>query len=467
MKKKYSLTEGPIMKSMLIFMIPLLVGNVFQQLYSLIDAIVVGQTIGENAFTAVGCTGSITFLIFGFTNGFTAGLSVITSQYFGAKDETQIKKSVATCLLLSLFASIILTAISVAFAKPLLLALKTSEALLDDALTYLQVIFLGMIAQIFYNMVCFILRAVGDSKTPLYALIIASIINIFLDFAFIKWFKMGVAGAALATIISQLISAAICFIYMFHKYPFLRPAKGDWKISFHSVREHLHNGIPMAFQFSIIAIGLLVQQWSVNELDASIGDQATLYATSYSVASKIHNIAGSIMGAMGTAMSTYCGQNYGARDSKRIKQGFKSMTILSVIVSIILGVLIILLSDFFVFLFTGGNNQDIKDNVRMYLVLQAVFYILLDFIFIYRSGLQGLGKSNITVIAGVLELVMRIITCIFFAKYFHWVGVSIANPAAWLGADLILIPALFYYLKRLNKDFETVEENAASLAQNN
>lgn len=449
---KNSLTSGSIYKGIIMFMIPLIIGNVFQQAYSLVDAIIVGQTLGDLAFTGVGCTSSATFLVLGFASGLTAGLTVPTAQYYGAKDYDKLKKSVATGFILSAIISIILTIISLICARPLLELLKTSPSLMEHAYNYLITIFAGITVTVFYNIVCFILRAVGDSKTPLYALIIASVLNIGFDFLFILGFKMGTEGAGWATLLSQLISGLICIIYMFIKYPFLRLKKDDFKVNSNFVIRHLKISIPLAFQYSIIAIGLMVQQGAVNGLDKVDGEVvSTLYATSYSAASKITGFGNTIISALGTTMATYCGQNFGAGNLDRIKKGFKDGMIVGVCLSVFLAIIIIPFGKYMLRIFLPTITPEIEDTAQLYLLISCLLYVFLAAIYVYRSGLQGLGESNITVIAGILELIMRVLASILLAQFFGWTGICYSDPAAWIGADLILIPAIIYFLHKYDR----------------
>lgn len=438
-------TKGSILRTLIAFMIPLIIGNVFQQAYSLVDAIIVGQTLGNTAFTGVGCTSSASFLVIGFANGLTAGLTIPTSQFFGAQHYDQMRRSIATSFTLSAVLSVLLTVGALVTAKPLLVLLNTSETLMPYAYDYLFTIFAGIAATIFYNLVCFMLRSIGDSKAPLIALIIASGLNIGFDFLFILVFKMGTAGAGWATLLSQFLSGVMCLIYMFRRYPFLRLKKADWQFSYPFAKKHLRIAIPMAFQFSIIAIGLMVQQSTVNGLDVAGSD---LYATSYSAASKIDNFGLSVLSALGTAMATFCGQNFGANDFPRIKRGFRIAVIIGISMSVILSCIIIPFGSSFLHIFLNEVGDEIRINAQRFMTFQCVFYPLAAFIYIFRSGLQGLGESQITVLAGILELIMRILACVVLASLFAWTGLCLSNPCAWLGSDLVLLPATYIYLKK-------------------
>lgn len=446
---RVNLTSGSILKGIVAFMIPLIIGNVFQQLYSLVDAIIVGQTLGNTAFTGVGATSSATFLVLGFASGLAAGLTVPTSQYYGANNFEKLRNSITTSFFLSIVISLILTVISLVCTKPLLELLNTSDTLMPYAYSYMITIFLGIPVTIFYNIVGFILRAVGDSKTPLYALIFASILNIGFDFLFILTFKMGTAGAGWATLLSQFISGLICIIYMFKKYPFLRLEKKDWKLNLKFIALHLKISIPLAFQYSIIAIGLMVQQAAVNGLDKNnpniIDD---LYATSYIAGSRIIGFGNVIVSALGTTMATYCGQNFGASNLDRIKKGFKISIFVSIVLSLIIGLIILIFGRYLILLFLKEANQEIISTSVEYMNISAYFFIFLTSIYVFRSGLQGLGEASATMIAGILELIMRILASILFAQFFGWIGICFSDPSAWIGANIALIPSLLYFLRK-------------------
>lgn len=455
--KNIDLTKGNILKSIILFTIPILIGNVFQQLYSFVDAVIVGQTMGSNAYVAVGVTGSLTFLILGFANGLASGLAVPASQYYGAKDFEKVRKGIATSFLIAFIVGLVLTVISLLSSTALLKMINTSPSLFDNAKAYIDSIFAGILATIFYNLISHILRSLGDSKTPLIALIAAALLNVGLDFLFIATFKWGTAGAGWATVLSQFLSGFGCLIYLFYKYPYTKVKLKDFLLEKEMTIYHLKLSIPMAFQFSIIAIGLIVQQSAVNSLDAIYNPMPNhvqdLYATAYVNASKINNFPSSILMALGTAMATYCGQNYGAKDIERIKKGLISSSIVTVGLSIILASIAIPLSPFIVPLLSSDVPKESIPLTQHYLLVQGCFYTFLGFIFVYRSSLQGLGKSYITIVVSIFELVARIVISILFTKYFEWQGLCFSDVTAWLMANVVLIPAIIHYVKKIKLEF--------------
>ena len=324
------MTKGSPIKLILSFMVPLLIGNIFQQFYNMADTIIVGRTISVEALAAVGATGSISFLIVGFVQGVTSGFAVITAQRFGAGSENGVRRSVATSIILGIAVTIVMTAISVLVARPLLEIMKTPSDIIDDSYNYIIVIFEGIAAAVFFNLFSSILRSLGDSKTPLVFLIIASIINIILDFVFILTFKMGVAGAGWATVIAQFISGILCFVYSLKKFPILRLTKHDWKFSWKFAWQHLEVGLPMAFQFSITAIGTMVIQSALN----SLGSTAV---AAFTAGSKIDQFATQPLASLGVAVATYTAQNYGARELERIKKGVTGAAIIATVCGIVGG----------------------------------------------------------------------------------------------------------------------------------
>ncbi|WP_288221167.1 MATE family efflux transporter [uncultured Clostridium sp.] len=434
------MTTGSPVKLILTFSIPLLIGNIFQQFYSMVDTIIVGRYLGVDALAAVGSTGAMAFLVNGFVIGLTSGFAVLVSQRFGANDDEGVKKSFASSLVLSSIMTIVVTAISMASAKPLLELMNTPDNIMTDSLSYIIIIYAGNIAIIFYNMLASILRALGDSKTPLYFLIIASILNVILDIVFIVNFNMGVAGAAYATIISQSISAILCAIYIVKKFPILKLNKNHWKIRKTYVQKQLRIGVPMALQFSITAAGAMVLQGALNNFGSKI-------IASYTAASKVQQLVMQPAVTFGVAMATYSGQNLGAGRIDRIKEGVKKCSIISILVSIISTIIVVLFGGTFTKLFMSGNDLDVIYYARHYLNTVSIFYIPLGLIFIYRNTLQGVGESFVPMMAGFAEMIARTVVAFTLPLVLDFTGIALADPAAWLAA---IIPLMITYYKRIN-----------------
>ena len=436
------MTTGNPVKLILFFSIPLLIGNVFQQFYSMVDTIIVGRYVGVQALAAVGVTGSLSFLILGFTFGLTGGFSVIIAQRFGANDEDGLRKSVATSTILSIISTIIITLASMLSAKPVLSLMNTPDDIINDATIYIIIIYAGTCATVFYNMIAGILRSLGDSKTPLYFLILSSILNIILDLFFILNFNMGVRGAAYATVIAQGISDILCLIYALKKYPILRLKKEDWIWDKNFALKHLNVGIPMALQFSITATGVMVLQTALNAFGSTV-------IAAYTAASKVEQIVTQPGISFGTTMATYCGQNLGAGKYDRIKEGVKKGSIITIMVSIIAAVVLFVFGKSLSTLFISSDQIEALNYSKQYLNTVAAFLPILGMLFIYRNSLQGIGDAFIPMMAGVAELVARVIVAFTFPAFIGYIGICLASPFAWIGATIPMAIKYRILIKRM------------------
>lgn len=322
------MTQGKPLSIILKFTLPLLVGNIFQQFYNMADTIIVGRFVGANALAAVGSTGTVMFLIIGFAQGITAGFTILTSQRYGAKDEKAVRASVANGILLSVLVTILITVVGLSAMKPLLLLMNTPEDIFADAYTYSMLICSGVVACIFYNLFSSLLRAIGNSKVPLFFLVFSACLNVVLDLLLILCFHMGVAGAAIATNISQGVSAVLCLIYIYKNVPVLCPERTQWRLSASDTAYQMRMGIPMALQFSITASGAMVMQAAIN-LFGSVAVAA------FTAASKVQNLVTQGMMSMGQTMASYGGQNYGKGDYHRLEKGVRSALLISVIYSLL------------------------------------------------------------------------------------------------------------------------------------
>lgn len=433
------MTSGNPVKLLLLFSIPLLIGNVFQQFYNMVDTIIVGRFVGVDALAAVGSTSSMVFLVNGFATGLTSGFAVLVSQRFGDKDDKGLRKAVASAVVLTVISVIVVTIISLLGAMPLLKLMNTPENIINDAHLYVKIIYGGIVATVAYNLIASILRSLGDSKTPLYFLIISSILNVILDLVFIINFKMGVAGAAYATIISQGVSALLCLIYTYKRFTILRLKKEDFKVKKRYYHKHLKIGIPMALQFSITSIGIMTVQAALNVFGSTI-------IAAYTAASKALQLVMQPAITFGVTMATYCGQNLGAKEYGRIKEGVKQCTKISIITSIISGAVLIFLGKYFVMMFISSPDAEILKYSQEVLNLSAIFFIPLGLIFIYRNALQGIGDSFVPMMAGAYELIARAIVAFTLPKFIGFTGICLADPVAWLAAA---IPLGITYFKRI------------------
>lgn len=449
------MTRGNPFRLILLFTLPVLGGNIIQQLYNMADTVIVGNTVNSDAFTGVGLTGSITFLVLGFANGLTAGFGVRVAQKFGEGNMDGVRRAVAMSFTLCLILTVTVTSAAVPLTAPLLRLMKTPSQYFDYAYYYLFTIFCGIFATVLYNILAAILRAIGDSKTPLVFLIVAVTLNIALDFAFIVGLKMHYCGAALATVLSQLLSGGACLVYMWKRYPELRLRRGDFKFDLRLAGGHIAVGLPMALQYSITAIGCIVQQTALNGLNGRFPGVVTAYAAS----SKIDNLANQTFCSLGTAMANYAGQNSGAGRFDRVRKGVKAGMVYT-LVGALLGIAFCAglydpLMKLFLNTDKGGDvalyYSEIFAYGRQYLMYQSGCYLLLGTIFVYRNALQGIGKSAVTTLAGVTELGGRILTAFVFVKLWGFTGICISNPVAWLAADIFLLITYFVSMRGKGK----------------
>lgn len=444
------MTNGSPLKIFIFFSIPLLIGNVFQQLYSMVDTIIVGRFVGVDALAAVGSTGSMFFLVNGMILGLTSGFGVLVSQKFGAKDELGVKKAVASNIILTLISTLLMTVVALIVKNPLLRMMNTPENIFDNANAYITIIFAGLITQALYNMAAGILRALGDSKTPLYFLIISSILNVILDLVFIINFKMGVSGAAYATNIAQGFSAVLCLIYSYKRFQVLRLKKEDFKVESHYYTKHLKIGVPMGLQFSVTAVGIIIVQSAINVF-------GSIVIASYTASSKVLQLVMQPSISFGVTIATYAGQNLGAGRFDRIKNGMKIMNKVSIVTSLIAGAILILLGKYFVTLFMENPTPEIFSYAQQVFNYSAVFFIPLGFIFVYRNVLQGMGESFVPMMAGVYELVARSIVAFTLPKFIGFTGICLSDPVAWIAAAVPLMIAYYRKMKKIeNKNKEGI-----------
>lgn len=435
------MTVGKPMRIILNFTLPIFIGNVFQQFYSMVDTVIVGKFVGTKALAGVGSTGTIMFLILGFLTGFTVGVTVITAQRYGAGNMGAMRKTVASAALLSAAVSVVMTAASMIFMKPLLIAMNTPADIFDDAYNYIIIICAGIAAQVLYNLLSSILRALGNSKTPLYFLILAALLNVVLDLVFIIVFKMGTAGAAWATVISQGVSGLLCLVYIIKKVPVLRLKKEDWVPNVYTIRSQLSVGLPMGLQYSITAIGTIMVQSSLNILGSTA-------VAAFTAASKIEQIVTQAYVSLGTTMSTFCAQNAGASRYDRIRKGFISADIIGFIYAVVAGALIMFLGKYLTGMFISEGIDEIVPMVDTYLKCVGAFFIPLTVVNVYRNGIQGMGYGLLPMTAGIAELAGRGIVAVIAASYSSYIGICMANPAAWIFAALLLLGMYAYIMKK-------------------
>lgn len=439
--QKMDLTVGRPFYCLLKFAIPIIIGNLFQLFYTLADSVIVGKTLGTNALAAVGSTSIIIYFVFCFINGLTSGFGICLGQRCGAKDETGMRKSIASSTVLSIAFSVLLTAVCCLLAHQLIRVMQIPQDIAQEAYDYMFVVLLGTGATIFYNAISNILRALGDSKTPLYFLVFSSILNIILDLLFILSFHMGVAGAAWATILSQFISAALSLWVGLKKYPVLHIQLADFYHLEESLLLHFKTGFQMGFQMSVMCIGQLAMQAVVN----SIGTSAV---AGYTAASKADQVSVLVNNAMMTAISNYVAQNFGAGKWVRIRQGVRASLIQTEGLNILMCVGILLLRHPIVRLFLSEPTAEIYHYSDLYLTIVAPCYFLLGLLAVYRTTVQSMGNGRAPFLACIIELIMRLAATLGLSSVLGYLSVCIASPLAWLGACSLLIVCYYRMIRR-------------------
>lgn len=440
-----NMTEGSPLKHILSFTMPLLFGNLFQQVYNIADTAIVGRFLGTDELAAVGSTGSLMFLILGFVMGIATGFGILVSRYFGANDVKNLRSAVANIIYLSVAVSVVLTLFASTFTQELLRLMGTPADIEKYAYDYIHVIFtFGIFSSMFYNTMASLLRAIGDSKTPLYFLIVASMCNVVLDFFFILVCGMGVEGAAVATVISQFVSGVLCFIYTVKKFPILHVKKEDMPYSAKMSGRLFAQGIPMALQFSLTAIGSVILQFAVNSLGSGIVAAVT-------AANKVQSFVVQPMESIGITMATYAGQNLGARNIGRIKKGLFTGIAVELCYVIFAFPLIFFAGQFALQLFVDPAKTQIFSDAVRFMRICACFYPFLSVIFVMRNSAQGMGYSGAAMFSGAFELVARTLVALIFVKMLGYTAVCYAGPAAWVAADILLIPLSVFAITRTEK----------------
>ena len=439
------LTKGAPLKIMLLFSIPLLIGNIFQQFYNIADIIIVGRTLGMDALAAVGAVSPLFFLIMFIIVGMNNGFAVITGQRFGAKDFEGVRRSVTMSTILSCALTLAFTVVC-AFSMPVILKLMNVPAeIYKDAFYYIQIVIAGLIIANFYNLLASVIRALGDSMTPLYCLIIASVLNIFLALLFILEFHLGVPGSALALVLSQAFSALLCVWYVKRHFPILHLKKQDWifdwKEDYKFALEHIKVGLPMAAQFAILGTSILIIQSVCNSFGPDI-------IAAFTAALRIEQIATLPMISFGVALASFVAQNFGAGNFSRIRYGVKRASLINIGLSIVMAFIMHFWGGHFVRIFVGYKNEDIVQIAHSYLFVSSIFYFFLAQIFIYRNALQGLGSTIIPMLASAGELLVRAFAAVFLAVRIGYYGVFYAGPIAWVTASLVLATGYYSTIKQ-------------------
>ena len=436
------MTSGSTMKLILGFAVPLLMGMLFQQVYSLVDTIIVGRFLGVSALAAVGATGSINFLIVGFCQGICNGFALPVAQRFGAKDYDGLRKYVGNSAVLAIIFGGAITLITVIACRPILELMQTPSDIIDLSYNYIVVIFAGIPAIMLYNILSAYLRSLGDSVTPVIFLVISAGLNIGLDLLFIVTFKWGVFGAAFATVLSQAVSGILCLILIIKKFDILHLKRDDWKLDWDYTRYLLIMGLPMGLQYSITAIGSVILQSSVNTLGSTA-------VASMTAGSRISMFVVCPFDALGSTMATFGGQNVGAGRLDRLGRGLRSAVTLGAIYSALILVVLIFFGRNLILLFVNASEVTVIAQAKQFLVTNAAFYLMLALVNIVRFLIQGMGFSGFAVFAGVFEMVARALVGLVFVPIFGFIAACFASPLAWIFADCFLIPAFFHCRKKL------------------
>ncbi len=441
------LTSGNPMRLLLGFTLPTLFGLLFQQFYNMVDAMIVGKLLGAQALGAVGSTGSINFFVIGFCLGVCSGFAIPVAQKMGAKDYPQMRRFVANAAYLSAFIALALTVATGVFCRDILTAMDTPTDLFEDANAYIFIIFMGIPVIFLYNLLASVIRSLGDSRTPVYFLALSAGLNIVLDLMFILLFDTGVAGAAIATVISQAVSGAACLVYMVKKFPILRITREERRPDWDACKGLCAMGLPMGLQYSITAIGSIVMQTAVNAL-------GSVYVSAVATGGKVYQLLACPFDAMGAAMATYCGQNVGADRLERLRPGVRSCALLGLGYSAAALVGMIFLAPQFAMLFLNSNEPGLELLLGLtcqYIITQTVFFFPLALVNILRFSIQGMGFGTFAILAGVLEMAARTVVGRFFVPGIGYTAACFASPAAWICADLFLIPACLGCIAHLRR----------------
>lgn len=438
------MTVGSPIKLIFSFALPLMVGNVFQQLYTVVDTIVVGQALGVNALAAVGAVDWLNWMMLGIIQGLTQGFGVILAQRFGAEDENGLRHATANATYLSVVFAVILTIIGLLIARPVLVLLRTPDTIIDMSMSYLVVAFLGIPVIFAYNFLAAILRALGNSKAPLQAMVVACAVNVVLDILFVMGFHWGIRGAAIATVIAQVVSAVYCF-WKLTAIPVIRIDRASMGVDMMLCRQHLIMGLPMAFQNAIIAIGGMIVQFVVNGF-------GVIFLAGYTATNKLYGILEIAATSYGFAVSTYAGQNMGAGLVERIRKGTKAAVIIGIGTAIVIMIIMLTCGKVVLGWFISGEVQTVESTMQvafLYLQIMSVCLPVLYVLHVLRSCIQGMGNTVLPMLSGVAEFVMRTGAVLILPPYLGEVSVFYSEVLAWIGADIVLVVSYFYCIRKV------------------
>lgn len=439
------LTKGKPLGLILNFSVPIILGNLVQQAYSWADTMMVGKILGNGALSAVGATGAITFLIIGFLIGIAEGSCLMVSRYFGSGDKVTMRRCVGNIIYVCLAITLMLTVIALVFNRSILTVMNTPADIIDGAAEYLEVIYIGMTASMLYNVCAGVMRALGDSRSPLYFLILSAVLNIGLNYVFMVAVPMGIKGAAVATVISQLFSGIASVVYIRFKLEDLRLSKDDMKPRGAFIGRICALSLPMAFQYSITAIGSIFLQTAIN----GIGSHAV---TAFTVGDKVWNFGWSVINCVGVGLAGFCSQNIGAAKIQRVKQGVRYITFFCLGMAAATAALFLTCGVWLSSLFLSEGNAEILDYLRTYYLIHSPFLPVLAMIGVYRNAIMGMGYSLQGMLAGFLELIGRTVISVALVGVIGFAACCLASPAAWVMADMLLIPMYFHIIRKLGRE---------------
>lgn len=442
MAQSKEMTSGPCLPLIFNFTLPLLLGNMLQQTYSLIDAAIVGKFLGINALASVGASTSVVFLILGFCNGCCGGFGIPVAQKFGARDYVSMRRLVSVSLKLAGMMSVGIALITCLLCAFILRTMQTPENIFQDAYWYLLITFIGVPCTFFYNLLSSIIRALGDSKTPFWFLLFSTVLNVLLDLLCILVFHWGVAGAAIATVFSQGVSAVLCYFYMYRKFEILRMQPADKRFRPELARQLIFVGVPMGLQFSITAIGSIMLQSANNAL-------GTACVAAFTAAMRIKMFFLCMLESLGIAMATFCGQNYGAGKPERIWTGVKAASLMMIVYVAAVAIILWGFSEKFVLLFVDPSETEIIADAALFLHISVSFFPVLGLLCILRYSIQGAGYTKLAMFSGVSEMIARILVSVVAIPLWGFWAVCFGDPTAWVFADAFLIPAFIYVYRRL------------------
>ncbi len=444
-----TMTEGKPSVLILTFALPLMIGNVFQQLYTVVDTMVVGKALGVTALAALGAADWLNWLMLGIIQGITQGFGILMAQEFGAEKYDALRKTIGSSVLLSFLSSVLLLGAGQAIARPVLLLLQTPPEIIGNALLYLRIMYLGVPVVMSYNLFATVLRSLGDGRTPLYAMIAAAVVNIVLDLLFVLGFGLGIGGAAAATLIAQLFSSLFC-LYHIRKIRILALCAADFELQTERSMKLMTLGLPMAFQNAVISVGGMIVQFVVNGF-------GVIFIAGFTATNKLYGVLEVAATSYGYSMVTYAGQNLGAGKIGRIRQGTRAAVLISLMTSAMIAAVMLLGGRAILSCFISGTPEQFDETLRIayyYLAIMSIFLPVLYILHVTRSTIQGMGNTVLPMLSGVAEFVMRAVTAVFLPMLIGETGIFYAEIMAWAGADAILIVSYFFVVKKTEKLLE-------------